>query len=102
MIWSGNVVLSPKFLQKVLEGLIDEMRPSVTYHHPRSSKTMEDNLMKHPAGMLGVCGPAWHCLYPLRHIVNGHQDILAVIGLWERSHEVDAPHIKLLDLKVVC
>jgi hypothetical protein len=28
------------------------------------------------------------------------QEVLAVLGLWEWSHEVDAPHIEYFDLKV--
>ena len=55
MIWSCNIVLYPKLFQEVSEGLINEMRPSVTYDHPWCSKAWENDLMEHFSGMLGVC-----------------------------------------------
>jgi hypothetical protein len=54
VVWCGNVVLGAKLLEKASEGLINEMRPSVAYNHSLCSKTREDNLMEHLAGMLGM------------------------------------------------
>jgi len=94
VIWSCNVVLCTKLFQEVSEGLINEVRPSVTYHHPWCPKARKYDLMEHPSSMLGVGSTAWHCFYPLGHIINCHQDVYAVIGLWEWSHEVNAPYVK--------
>ena len=47
MVGGCDVMLGPEFLEKVLEGSIDEMRPSVTDYHPRCAKPWKDNLMEH-------------------------------------------------------
>ena len=52
-------MLYPKLFQEVPEGLINEMRPSVTYDHPWSPEAREDDLMKHITGMLGIGSSAW-------------------------------------------
>jgi hypothetical protein len=57
--------------------------------------------MKHLSCMLGVCSSALHCFYPLGYVVHSYQDVLTVLGLWEWSHEVNAPHIKYFYLKIV-
>ena len=51
--------------------------------------------------MLGVSSMAWHCFYPLGHIVNRHENVFTIIGLWEGSLEVDAPYIKYFYLEIV-
>ena len=61
----------------------------------------KDDLVKHLSSMFGVSSTAWHCFYPLGHIVNHHEDVFTVIGLWEGSHEVDAPYIKYFYLEVL-
>lgn len=73
-----NVV--PKLLQKVLEGLIDEMRPSVTL--PSVVFQIEGRC---PRGT--SYGRAWpqrlcilHHFHPFGHIVDSHQDILMIMG----------------------
>ena len=52
-------MLYSKLYQEVSEGLINEMRPSVTYDHPWSPEAWEDDLMKHLTGMLGIGSSAW-------------------------------------------
>ena len=47
MVGGCDVMLGPKFLEKVLEGRINEMRPSITDYHPRCAKPWKDNLMEH-------------------------------------------------------
>ena len=47
-----------EFLEKALEGSINEMRPSVTYYHPRCAKPHKYNLMEHLTGMLSICSSA--------------------------------------------
>jgi hypothetical protein len=43
----------------------------------------------------------WACFHPFRDAVNSDQDVLTVFGLWEWSHEVNAPYVEQLNLKVV-
>jgi hypothetical protein len=57
--------------------------------------------MEHSPCMFGVSSSAWHCLYLLGYVVDDDQDVLIVLGLLERSHKVNAPHIKYFYLKVV-
>jgi hypothetical protein len=59
MLWSCDVILCPKLPQKVLEGLINEMRPSVTYDHSGRSEMREYDLVDHLSGMLGINSSAW-------------------------------------------
>ena len=59
VVWSCDVMLCLKLLQEFLEGAINEMGPSVTYHHSWSPEMWEDDLMKHLAGMLGIGSSAW-------------------------------------------
>jgi hypothetical protein len=73
------------------------MRSSIAYHHAWCSKAREE----HSPCMFGVSSSAWHCLYPLGYVVDGNQDVLTVLGLLERSHDVSAPHIKYFYSKVV-
>ena len=81
MLGGCNVMLGPEFLEKVLEGSIDEMRPSVTDYHPRCAKPWKDNLMEHLSGMLSIRSPAWQSFYPFGFIIHGDYDILAIKGL---------------------
>ena len=94
MVGSFNVMCGPKFLEEVPEGGINEMRPSITYYHPRCAKPWKDNLMKYLADMLSICCPARHGFYPLGDVMHDDQDILIIMGLWKRSHIVDDPHIE--------
>jgi hypothetical protein len=57
--------------------------------------------MKHLSVMLGVCSSASHWFHPFGYIVHSYQDVLTVMGLWEWSREINAPHIKYFYLKVV-
>ena len=54
VIRSRDVMLWPKLFQEVSEGLINEMRPFVTYDHPWSPKAREDDLMKHHTACLAL------------------------------------------------
>ena len=60
-----------RVLEKVLEGSIDEMRPSVTDYHPRCAKRWKDNLMEHLSGMLSIRSPAWQSFYPFGDLIHG-------------------------------
>jgi hypothetical protein len=44
-----------------------------------------------------VIGLACNSLHPFRHIVHNNQDVHIAKGVWERSHEIDAPHVKNLN-----
>ena len=75
--WSedGRVLrcmLGPEFLEKVPEGHINEMRPSVTDYHPWCAKPRKDNLMEHFLGVLSIRSPAWQSFYPFGDV--SHSD----------------------------
>ena len=102
MVGSFNVMCGPKFLEEVPEGGINEMRPSITYFHPRCAKPWKDNLMEHFAGVLSICCPTWYGFYTFGDVIHGDQDILAIMGLWKRSHIIDTPDVKEFHLKIIC
>ena len=56
--------------------------------------------MEHPSSMFCVSCSAWHGLHPFGDVVDSNKDVLAVLGLLEGPHEVNAPHIKYFYLKV--
>jgi hypothetical protein len=39
-------MLCSKLFLEVSEGLINEVRPSITYHHPRCPKTRKDDFLE--------------------------------------------------------
>jgi hypothetical protein len=88
MVWCSDVVLGAKLLEKVPEGLIDEMRPFVTY--------------KHLASALGVGNSARKCFHPFGDVVHSDQDVLAIMGFFEWPHENNAPYVEQFNLMVVC
>jgi hypothetical protein len=85
-----------------MEGLINEMRPSIAYNHPWCSKMRKYNFMEHFVGVLGAGSSARNCLHPFGDVIHSDQDVLAIMGLLEWPHEVNAPYVEQFDLKVVC
>jgi hypothetical protein len=57
--------------------------------------------MEHLAGMLCICGSAWHGFDPFGDIIYGDQDVLASLGSYKRSHVINTPHVKEFYLKIV-
>lgn len=57
-----EVVLRPKFLEEIPKYLVNEVTPSITYHHPRFFELREDDLMEHTSGMLGISSSAGYRL----------------------------------------
>jgi hypothetical protein len=102
VVWCGDVVFGAELPKKASKGLINEMRPSVAYNHPQCSKTREYDLVEHLAGMLGIGSSARNCLHPLGDVIHNDQDVLAIMGLFELPHEVNAPYVEQFDLEVVC
>ncbi len=66
------------------------------------TKPWEDDFCEHLLGMPRIRGATRHSLNPFGDIVDCHQNVLAVAGLRERSHEVYTPNIEYLNLQVVC
>ena len=56
VIRGRDVVPCPSFLEKVLKGQVNEVRPSVIDYHPWCAKPWEDNLVKHLMGVLCIWG----------------------------------------------
>jgi hypothetical protein len=44
-----------------------------------------------------VIGLACNGLHPFEHIVHSNQNVQITKGVWERSHKINAPHIKNLN-----
>ena len=44
MVEGCDVMLGPEFLEKVPEGSINEMQPSMTNYHPRCAKPSKEHL----------------------------------------------------------
>jgi hypothetical protein len=65
-------MLGPKFLEKVPEGRINEMRPSITDYHPWCAKPLKDNLREHFSGVLSIRSRAWQSFYPFGDV--SHSD----------------------------
>jgi hypothetical protein len=40
-----------------------------------------------------VIGLACNSFHPFGHIVHSNEDVQIAKGVWERSHEINAPHI---------
>ena len=93
---------NPKFLDEILEGSIDKMRPSITYYHPWYAKPWEHNFMEHLEGMLGICYLAWHGFYPFGDVIHGGQDILAIMRLGKSYHIDNSLDVKKIPLDIIC
>ena len=92
--------LVPSSLRKFRKAESMKCDPPSLYH-PWCAKSWKDNLMEHLTGMLCISGSTWHGFDPFGDVVYGDQDILATLGLYERSHIVDAPHVEKFNLKVI-
>ena len=55
------------------------------------TKVRKYDFVEHSLIMSQIGSSTWHCFYPFGYIVHGHQDVLAILGLGERPHEIN-PH----------
>ena len=102
MIRSSDVVADPMLQQVLSESLINEVRSSITYHHPWYSKPWKYYFFKHLDRALVIRSSTWQGLNPLGNIINCHQDVLIIAGFWKWSHEINSPDIEELDLEIGC
>jgi hypothetical protein len=84
-------------LHQLLKNLVAEMRTSITDNCSRCTTPSKNSVLKKFDHNSVVIGLACNCLHPLGHIVHSNQNLQKPGGVWERSHEIDAPHIKNLN-----
>jgi hypothetical protein len=84
-------------LHQLLEKIVTKMLASITYDCSRSTKRSEDSVLQNLDHNLVVIVLACNSLHPFRHIVHSNEDIEVAKGVWKRSHEINAPHIKNLN-----
>ena len=73
----------------------------ITYDHPGHTKVRKYDFVEHSLGMFWIGSSTWYCFYPFGYIVHDHQDVLAILGLGDRPHEINPPRIKEFYLEIV-
>jgi hypothetical protein len=84
-------------LHQLLKNPIAEVRTSITDDRSRCTKPSENSVFKKLDHNSVVIGLARNRLHSLGHIVHSNQNVQKPEGVWERSHEIDAPYIKNLN-----
>ena len=93
----GNLVSDEILLHQLLKNPIAEMLISITDDCLRRTKLSKDSVFQKLDHHSVVIGLACNSLHPLGHIVHNNQDVQMAKGVRERSHEINAPHIKNLN-----
>jgi hypothetical protein len=84
-------------LQQLLKNPVVEMRTSITNNCSRRTKTSKYSVFQKFDHNSVVVGLACNCFHPLGHIVHNNQNVQKPKGVWERLHEINAPHIENLN-----
>jgi hypothetical protein len=84
-------------LHQLLENLVAEMLASITYDCLRRTKPSKDSVFQKLDHNSMVISLASNDLHPLGHIVHSNQNVQITIGVWKRSHEINALNIKNLN-----
>jgi hypothetical protein len=84
-------------LHQLLKNLIAEVRTSITDNRSRCTKPSKNSVLQKLDHNSMVIGLARNHLHLLGHIVHSNQNVHKFEGVWERSHEIDAPYIKNLN-----
>jgi uncharacterized membrane protein len=84
-------------LHQLLKNPVAEMLTSITYDCSRSTKTSKDSVFQKLDHNFVVIGLACNNFHPFGHIVYSNEDVQITKRVWERSHEINAPHIKNLN-----
>jgi hypothetical protein len=83
-------------LHQLLKNPIAEVRTSITDDRSRCTKPSKNSVLQKFDNSV-VIGLVRNRLHPLGHIVHSNQNVQKSEGVWERSHEIDAPYIKNLN-----
>jgi hypothetical protein len=84
-------------LHQLLKNLVAKVRTSITDNRSRYTKPSENSVLKKLDHNSVVIGFARNRHHSLRHIVHNNQNVQKPEGVWERSHEINAPYIKNLN-----
>jgi hypothetical protein len=87
-------------LHQLLKNLVAEVRTSIINDRFRCTNPSENSVLQKLDHNFVVIGLARNCLHPLGHIVHRNQNVQKPEGVWERSHEIDAAHIKILTINM--
>jgi hypothetical protein len=72
---------------------------SIINNCSRSTKTSKDSVSQKLNHNSTAIGHACNSLHPFGHIVHGNKNVQITEGVWEWSHEINAPHIENLNNK---
>jgi hypothetical protein len=84
-------------LHQLFKNLVAEVHTTITDNRFRCTKPSKNCVLQKLDHNSMVIGFALNRLHPLGHIVHSNQNVQKPKGVWERSHEIDAPYIKNLN-----
>jgi hypothetical protein len=84
-------------LHQLLKNPVAKMRTTITDNRSMCTKPSKNRVLQKFDHNSVVIGLACNCLHPFGHIVHSNQNVQKPKGVWERSHEIDAPYIKNLN-----
>jgi hypothetical protein len=84
-------------LHQLLKNLIAKVLTSITYDCSRRTKTSKDSVLQKLDHNSMVIGLVSDDLHSFGHIVHNNQNVQIAKGVWERSHKINAPHVKNLN-----
>jgi hypothetical protein len=87
-------------LHQMLKNPIAKVRTSITDNRSRCTKLSKNSVLQKFDHNSVVIGLARYHLHPLGHIIHSNQNVQKLEGVWERSHEIDAPYIKISTTKM--
>ena len=96
VIRGGNLVGDEVLLHQLLENPVTEMLAS-TYDCSRCTKPSKDSVSQKLDHNSVAISLASNSVHPFGHIVHSNQDVQIAKGVWKRSHEINALHIKNLN-----
>ena len=100
VIRGGNFVGDEILLHRLLKNSVAEMLTSITYDCSRCTKSSKDSVFQELDHHSVVIGLACNSLHTLGHIIHSNQDVQMAKGVRKRSHEINAPHIKISTIKI--
>jgi hypothetical protein len=86
-------------LHQLLKNPIAKMCTSITNDFSRHTKPSKNSVLQKFDHNSVVIGLARNCFHPFGHIVHSNQNIQITKEIWERSHEINAPHTENLNNK---
>jgi hypothetical protein len=84
-------------LHQLLKNPVAKMRTSITNDCLRHTKSSKNSVLQKFDHNSVVIGLARNCFHPLGHTIHRNQNEQIAKGVWKRSYEINAPHIKNLN-----